>query len=34
MPTRHATPAHVVRFGGRGIDVQGVVPGTDRAGGC
>ncbi len=30
----HATPAHVVRFGARGIDVQGVVPGTKRAGGC
>ncbi len=30
----HATPAHVVRFGARGIDVQGVVTGTKRAGGC
>jgi hypothetical protein len=29
-----AAPAHVIRFGGRGIDVQGVVPGTRRAGGC
>lgn len=29
-----ATPAHIVRFGGRGVDVQGVVPDTKRAGGC
>jgi hypothetical protein len=28
-----ADPAHVVRFGTR-LDVQGVVPGTKRAGGC
>jgi hypothetical protein len=29
-----AAPAHVVRFGTRGVDVQGVVAGTKRAGGC
>ncbi len=29
-----ARPAHVVRFGTRGVDVQGVVAGTKRAGGC
>ena len=29
-----AKPAHVVRFGTRGVDVQGVVAGTKRAGGC
>lgn len=29
-----AEPAHVVRFGANGIDVQGVNPGTDQAGKC
>ena len=29
-----ARPAHVVRFGTRGVDVQGVVAGTKKAGGC
>jgi hypothetical protein len=29
-----AIPAHVIRFGRRGLDIQGVVPGTKRAGGC
>jgi len=29
-----ATPAHVIRFGTRGVDVQGVVAGTEQAGGA
>ncbi len=29
-----AQPAHVIRFGTRGVDVQGVVEGTEQAGGC
>ena len=29
-----AQPAHVIRFGTRGVDVQGVVAGTDAAGGA
>jgi hypothetical protein len=29
-----AQPAHVIHFGGRGVDVQGVVAGTEQAGGC
>jgi len=29
-----AAPAHVIRFGTRGVDVQGVVAGTEQAGGA
>lgn len=33
-PPHLPTAAHVIRFGARGVDMQGVVAGTEQAGGC